>query len=149
MWQKRAQVWGMDLTIASVIFITGILIFYLYIISDNPNKIEFKELSDEGEKISSQILSEKEPLGILSNNKINQTKLEELHSLVDNDYKRTKSLLGVKNDYYITISNGFFINENKIDFIGEKPSQYSDLIKTSRITIYKNKIATLEVNVWK
>ena len=89
---KKAQVWGFDLMIGSIIFVVGILVFYLYSLNSPDETLgTFSTLSHDGNLIAETLLSEGFPEnwdednvtdpGILSNNKINQTKLERFYDL--------------------------------------------------------------------
>jgi hypothetical protein len=87
-------------------------------------------------------------LGITSNNKINETKLEKIYNM---DYTQTKQLFNTIYDYY------FFFDEKitslDVEGIG-KPGATKDnieaknLIKITRFTIYQNKTVPLYVYIW-
>ena len=58
---KKAQVWSLDLIIASVIFSIGIIILYIYAINYSPEtKNQLNELLYEGNLASKLILSDPE-----------------------------------------------------------------------------------------
>ena len=58
---KRAQAWSLDLVIASIIFIIGIIVLYVYAINySSQAKDQLDELFYEGNLASELILSEKE-----------------------------------------------------------------------------------------
>ena len=100
-YNKQAQAWGADLMIALVIFSIGIFVFFLYSINA-PTEAEesIDNLFYEGKIIASSILSEGHPedwtfgnvvtIGILSQGKINETKLERFYNLAQADYAKTK-----------------------------------------------------------
>ena len=156
---KRGQAWGFDLMIASIIFISGIVVFYLYSLN-LPNETEdiINALTYEGNLIAGALLSNGFPSnwdegnviipGILTNNRINQTKLEEFYDLSINNYGKTKSLFNIKYEYYIIPSENFTINQNQISAIGQAPQNQKNLIKITRITIYKEKPITLNIHIW-
>ena len=84
---KRSQGWGMDLIIAVTIFTFGLVAFYIYSLnSPGEAKEKIEILSYEGKILANTILSEGSPtdwdtehvdkIGILSDNKINETKLK-------------------------------------------------------------------------
>ena len=101
---KRSQAWGMDLVIALAIFSVGLVAFYIYSLNA-PS--EAKEVIDslfyDGKIIANSILSEGYPinwnlsnvvtLGILSENKINETKLRRFYNLTQTNYPKTKIFL--------------------------------------------------------
>lgn len=116
--ERIAQTWSIDLIVASVIFLTGILVFYVHTINiSNETEESFNALSFDGDLIASMLLSEGFPsnwnkqnvitIGILADNKINQRKIDEFHALSLNDYQRTKSLFNTRYDYL------FFLEDKK------------------------------------
>lgn len=159
--QKRGQAWGLDVTIAAMIFLTGIIVFYLYVINYKTSEgIEIEEARFEADLIAASILSEGTPtdwdsssvtkIGILSGEKINETKLAQFHALATTQYERTKQLFGTRYNYFINSSEPFIINNNAESGIGHSPSpQAETTLKINRFTTYKNKPVTLEIQVWK
>ena len=156
---KRGQAWGFDLMAGMLIFVAGIIIFYFYTIN-TPLETEqtLETLSREGEIISNAILSEGFPEnwneqnvispGILSQNKINDTKLERFNNLTINNYQKTKALFNTRYEYYIFASENFTINGEEITGMGNTPSNDKNLIKISRLTVYKNKPIIFNVEIW-
>jgi len=159
MTSKKAQAWGFDLLIALIIFTLGIIAFYLYALN-MPNEAEsiMETMNYQGNAISNSILSEGYPLnwnqddvtniGILSNNKINQTKLERFFSLSSANYVRSKSLFNTRYEYYVSLSENFTINGSEVEGIGNKPTSPKNLIKIARLTIYNNKPIIFNLEVW-
>jgi len=161
--RKKSQAWGIDLIIAVIIFTAGITYFYLYSVNTSGSEEKFETISNEGKLVSSIILSEGEPidwnagnvrkLGILSNNEINETKLEMFYDIATSDYSRTKMLFNIKYDYLFFLSENMTINSNLINFIG-KPGyavgdiDSEDVAKISRFTIYKKKPVTAYLYLW-
>lgn len=143
---KKAQAWGVDLLVAVIIFISGLVILYVYAINNSPQSVnQLDEFYYEGNLISNLLLNENE-LGILSESKINQTKLEKFNNL---DYEYKKRLLGVNNDFYIKIDN-LEIDGSPKEYFGKMNVTKTDIaIKITRISIYKNKPAKFEVFIWK
>ncbi|MFH1711593.1 MAG: hypothetical protein ABH840_04740 [Nanoarchaeota archaeon] len=160
---KKSQAWGIDLIIAVIIFTAGITFFYLYSLNSSGSEDKFETLSDEGKLVSSIILSDGEPidwnsgnvrkLGILSNNEINETKLEMFYQIATSDYSRTKILFNTGYDYLFFLSENMTIDSNLVQFIG-KPGytpeniQSENVAKTSRFTIYKKKPVTAYLYLW-
>ncbi len=113
---KKAQAWGFDLMIATIIFTAAILIFYLYTLNIPTETQEIIDsLTLDGNIITSIVLSDGFPSnwnstnvlapGILTNNQINQTKLEKFHALTLTDYQKTKSIFNTKYDYLLTLED--------------------------------------------
>ncbi|OIO76009.1 MAG: hypothetical protein AUJ85_01510 [Elusimicrobia bacterium CG1_02_37_114] len=156
---KRGQAWGFDLMIASIIFISGILIFYLYSLNASTETDEKLEaLFYQGSLIADNLISEGYPLdwtedtvtkiGLLSNNRINETKLERFYYLSEQDYGKTKTLLKTRYNYYITFSDQITIQGEVIDKIGQQTKNPKNLIKISRLTIYKEKPVEVHIFLW-
>lgn len=156
---KRGQAWGFDLMIASIIFTSGILIFYLYSLnasSETDEKLE--ALFYQGSLIADDLISEGYPidwtedtvtkLGLLSDNRINETKLERFYYLSEQDYGKTKTLLKTRYNYYITFSDPITIQGEVIDKIGQQTETPKNLIKISRLTIYKEKPLEVHIFLW-
>lgn len=143
---KKAQSWSFDLAIACVIFMIGIITLYFYAINyTNQAKNNLDTMLYEGNIATEIILSESYP-GILSNNKINQTKINEFNS---QDYNSKKRQLNLNYDFYFTI-NDFKIDGNSIEYIGKMNlTKVSDKIKITRFTIYENKPVKMEFYVWR
>jgi len=156
---KKGQAWGLDLTIAVIIFTVGLVFFYVYTLNQ-PG--EAKETIDalfyEGGIIASSILSEGHPadwtpsnvvtIGILTDNKIDNTKLGGFYTLNAINYEKTKNLFNTRYDYY------FFLEENmttiapNVKGIGKKPSNAKNLVKITRFTVYRDKPITAYLYVW-
>lgn len=156
---KKAQAWGFDLIAASIIFVGGIVVFYLYALN-SPNQTEetLNSLNYEGDTMANTILSEGYPIdwnednvaypGILSDNKIDQTKLERFYNLSIDDYSKIKALFGVREEFYFYLSENFSINGNQIEGIGKKPSVTRNLVKITRFIVYNNKPVTFNLEIW-
>ena len=142
---KKAQVWSLDLIVACIIFLIGILILYIYAINYTPEtKNRLDELFYEGNLASKLILSEND-YGILSENKINQTKLDDFYNA---DYQTKRKQLGLSNNFYFTF-DGLEINEIPENYVGMiNPSGVENLIKITRLSIYKNKPIKFQLFVW-
>jgi len=161
--RKKSQAWGIDLIIAVIIFTAGIAYFYLYSLNTSASEEKFEAISNEGKLVSSILLSDGEPidwnagnvrkLGILSNNEINETKLEMFYDIATSDYPRTKMLFNIKYDYLFFLSENMTINSNLVEVMG-KPGyavediDSEDVAKISRFTIYKKKPVTAYLYLW-
>jgi len=157
--KKRGQAWGFDLMIATIIFISGIVAFYLYSLNYQTEAQETLDaLFYEGNAIAQDILSEGFPtnwnintvqkIGLKNEGKINATKLEYFYNLSVQDYQRTKILLDAKNNYYMNFSNGMVIGQQAIEGIGLPPSSPANIIKITRFTIYGEKPTSINIFIW-
>ncbi len=142
---KKAQVWGLDLVVASIIFLAGVIILYFYAInysSQSTNQLD--EMFYEGD-LASQILLTNEAQGILSIDKINQTKLDDFSKL---NYNIQRNLLGVSNNFYFTFP-GLEVEGNPVEYIGYKEnSSAENLVQIDRLTIYNNKPVKFQIFIW-
>ncbi len=161
---KRGQAWGIDLIIAFIIFLMGILIFFVYSVNySEESKENLYSLSHDGDIIFNSILSEGYPMdwnstnviriGILTNGRINETKLERFYNFSVNNYAKTKNKFNTPYDYYFNMSSKIMISTSVIEGIG-KPGinlnnlNSSNLIKITKFTIYKEKPVTAYLYVW-
>jgi len=161
---KRGQAWGFDLIVASIIFLAGIISFYVY--SQNvPGQSQeiLDTLSYSGSLVANSLLSDGFPnnwpadpnsvvtIGILTDNKINDSKLAAFYDLnITGRYEETKILFNINQEYYVNLSSVPFDLPNPGDGgIGNIPPENpKNLIKTTRFTIYQNKPVTLNVYIW-
>jgi len=137
---RKAQIWSLDLVIAVVIFLVGIMILFYYAINySSQSKNQLDELFYRANLASELILSEEFP-GILSHGIVNQTKLNFFNNLSDTEKRR---FLGINNNFYFRMDNydGYvgIINASEVD----------SLVKVTRLTIYKNKPTKFELFLWK
>lgn len=154
----KGQIWGIDLMIAMTIFLFGIILVYVYAINFNNNSEDIlRELNAEAILVSSLILSEGNPEswnidnveipGILSSNRLNQTKLEDFYSLSQNNYPNLKKMLGAKNDFYFSF-DGLVVGGELIGGVGKFPDDSSNLIKIERIIVSDNKPVKFTLYIW-
>ncbi len=161
---KKAQGWGMDLMVALSIFLIGIVIFYIYSLN-NPNeaKENIENLFYDGESLTNILLSKGFPnswnstnvvkIGILSDNKINATKLERFYDLSQTEYEKTKALFNTRYDYYFFLDENMTINSVPVEGIGKPGATKTtinavNLIKVTRVVIYENKPVTAYLYIW-
>jgi hypothetical protein len=163
--QKNAQAWGMDLMVGLMLFSFGIATFYLYSINNQGESREnFERINYDGNKIMNSILSEGYPLewntsnfikiGILSGDKVNQTKLENFYNLTQNNYSITKAVFSTKYDYYF-ITDNITYGTKAIEGIGKPgstiatiPPEAKNLVKINRFIIYKEKPVSAYLYIW-
>jgi len=163
---SRGQIWGLDLIAGVTLFTLGIVIFFVYSMNQPGEAQEnFEPLLYEGKVVANNLMSEGYPsnwnsnniitAGITSDNKINETKLEELYNMIyiDGNYTRTQNLLDTQYDYYFSMSENMTIDGNQVEGIG-KPGitvetiNSKNLVKITRFTIYQNKTMPLYVYIW-
>lgn len=156
---KKAQAWGFDLIIALILFFIGVTLLFLYIVnSPSTSKEKIDDLNYEGENVISQILSEGYPqdwnstkfvqIGIITENKINETKLGFFYNLSTENYPLILSLFNTKYDFFFNLSQQIIIDNVSIKGIGKEPSSYTNIIKITRFTIYKDKPVSAELLIW-
>ena len=140
---KKAQGWSLDLVVAGLIFLVGIITLYVYAINyTSQSQKNLDELFYEGNLASELILSE-DDFGILSDKRVNQTKLD------DYDYDLKKSMFGLTNDFYFIMDN-LTIEGSPEEYVGKiNITNTESLIQITRITIYKEKPTKFLLYVWK
>lgn len=163
--KKKAQVWGIDFIIATVIFFLAVIIFFIYSINNSGElKENYEMMKYEGDKIMNTILSEGYPydwnksnfirIGVINDNKINETKIKYFYELTIENYNLTKSKFNTKFEYYFFLNQNITIDSIEIRGIGMPDTDItnissSNLIKISRVTIYKNKPVAANLYLWK
>ncbi len=168
MMNKEAQAWGFDLMIASVLFLTAMVIFYLYSLNyPSESQDALDTLKYEGDFIAESILSEGYPMnwnknsvikiGITNGNKINETKIEAFYNLANYDanpsgYAKAKLIFSTQYDFFFNLSQEIQIEGSAIpeggigrNFVNENPQ---NVIKITRLTIYQEKPATMNLYIW-
>lgn len=155
---KKAQAWGFDLVIAIIIFLAGMTIFYFYSINFTSNNEDFQSLSFQGKLVGNNLLSEGVPIdwdesnvlsiGVLTEDKINQTKLERFYSMANSNYLKTKGLFNIRNEYYVFFEENITVGELEVEGIGRKPVNEENLVRMTRAVIYNEKIKNLNIYVW-
>jgi hypothetical protein len=156
---RKAQAWGFDLMVASAIFVVAIATFYLFSMNNShETEDNLQSLQYDGNNIADNLISQGYPenwtqadftrIGILSNGRIDENKMLNFKELSETNYERTKSALDSANNYYITFSENITINGTDIEFIGLKETNPKNLIKTTRLTVYKERPIAVYINVW-
>ncbi len=161
MGNKKGQAWGFDLMIALVIFISGIVLFYLFSLNSPSQGTEtLDELRYEAQLIGSNLVTPGFPtdwtsatvvqIGITDNGKINQTKLDRLYNITTapSGYSATRSLFNTHNEYFFNFSTQMFIEGNPVEGIGNQPSSASNIIRYSRLAIYNDQPVTISILSW-
>jgi hypothetical protein len=154
---KKGQIWGMDLIVAVLIFSVALSSFYFYTINnENTQEETLKKIEKRGKLITDILLSEGttvQEIGLLTNGKINQTKLEQFNNLTTTNYEQTKQLFNTEYNYYIFLDQQIQTTTGTIDGIGKPGINRSNiealtLIKINRITIYQNKPVSMTLYIW-
>lgn len=113
--EKGGQIWGFDILTGIVLFLVGIIVFFVYSLNQ-PSEAQdnFEFLFYDGKIIADNLMSSGYPLdwnssnvitlGISSEDKINETKLERLYEMIytENNYTLTKTLFNTQYDYYFS-----------------------------------------------
>lgn len=164
--RKKGQIWSLDLISGMALFLVAIMIFFIYSLNQPSQARENLELlSYDGKIIADNLLSEGCPtnwnpnnaiiLGLTTNKKINQTKLELLYEMIytTNNYTKTKNLLNTEYEYYFFLDQNITINSNSLEGIGKPGATKANinaenLIKITRFTIYQNKTTPLYLYIW-
>ena len=142
----RAQVWSFDLLVALIIFVIGMIIIYFFALNYKSSTFdELGELYYDADLASNILLSE-EAEGIVSNGKINQTKLDSFDAL---PVAAKKLRLGVSYNFYFSIPN-MTISGNPQQYAGiVNTSAVDSQIKLTRIVVYNNQVTKMEVISWR
>ncbi|MBS3085589.1 hypothetical protein J4225_02790 [Candidatus Pacearchaeota archaeon] len=143
---KKAQAWSLDVVVAIVIFMAGVIILYVYAINYvNQGGQQLDDLLYQGNTAAELLLGDDE-LGLVSNGKINQDKLNDFYA---SDYKLKKMRLGVKDDFYFILQN-LEVNGTLVGYAGLMNSTaVKNSIKVSRFSVYKNKPIKFQIYVWR
>ncbi|MFH1803139.1 MAG: hypothetical protein ABH864_06870 [archaeon] len=151
--RKKAQAWGFDLVVGMIIFIVGILSFYLYT-TNLPGASEetIQQLQQDGELVADSLMSGGSPedwtistvvrIGLLSDGRINQTKFDDFELLANSNYDYTRSLFRVRNDYFV------YLDSDVASGIGLNSDGATNLVKITRAVVYNQSVTTLNVHAW-
>ena len=144
-----------------MIFVAGIVFFYLYLINSPGGQEEnYRTLRYEADVVAESLMSEGTPsnwdknnvirIGLLSNGKINETKLEYFYEMVVDDgrYAETKSLFRVSNNYYLSFHEPMMIKGFSVDGIGVSGASVENLVKDTRVVVYNNTIRSMNLYLW-
>ena len=158
---KKAQAWGFDLIVGTSIALIALVVFFVYAYNYGTRGDEkLDKLNEAGELVANSLLSSGYPenwqsgsvtkIGITSENKINNTKLEYFYNISQQDYKRTQAIFSIRYNYFVNLTDPIIINGNEIPGIGLYPQQSptENIIKLTRFTIYNNKPSTLNILIW-
>lgn len=136
---RKAQAWSFDIIVAVVIFLIGLVVLYVYAINYvSQTNDNLEELFYEA-NIASELVLSNDDFGILSDNKVNQTKLNDYN--VNYDVKKER--IGVLNNFYFTLDEGQ-------TYYGKlNTTSTEENIKVTRLTIHNNKPTKFEIFIWR
>ena len=157
--QKKAQAWGLDLVIASVIFLAALLSIYFYTLNYSAGENKGFRILDEGAGIiGDNLLSEGSPedwngssvtrIGLMTKGHLNLSKAEMFYQMALSDYPKTRELFRVTHNYYVNFSEPIDIDGESVQIIGVLPSGSSNVAKSSRVIVSNNKISKIEIVTW-
>ena len=165
--KKRAQIWYFDLIMGLVVFSAFLIIFFKTDVNTSQEETRaMEDMITEAKIATSEILNSGVPkkwditnvskIGILDNNEINKTKLQYLSAL---NYNTTKSMMGLRSDYYFYFAkNGHKIKPLGFEGIGkpginstniEQKEDPTRIIKLVRIVILNDNPAKMEFILWR
>lgn len=155
---RKAQVWYTDFMVGVLIFVIALIIYFEYV--NNLSKEEESRLEEmvmDAKILSNSLMSEGHPkdwdqssvkiIGILSDSRINQTKIEEFY---DMNYTETKYKFGIDYEYlfYLEDKEGNKIKVEDKEFAGLETNSSIKVAKLNRITIYNNSLIKAVVQIW-
>ncbi len=167
---KKAQVWAIDLSVALVIFIGVIFLFYRYSISFAPEDPLINKMIKEGGYVSNTLLSSGYPqnwetldnleniysIGLIGEDDLlDINKINNFTKWSESDYATLKRKINTKYDYYIEFKDT--PETNALDPIGQQPSNQppdnaKQIIKIQRLVAYHDsdqiKTAKLILYLW-
>lgn len=157
--KKRAQAFGLDVIVASSLFILAAATFFFYSLNhSNESGKTYDLMSYQGENLADTLLSEGYPenwneinalqTGILTGEKVNESKLQEFYDMAYYDYTKTKYLFKITDEYYINFSQPLTVRGTNVPFIGRYEANPDNLIKITRIINYENRPTKVFVYIW-
>jgi len=96
----KAQAWSLDIALGIVIFMGAFFIFYAMVSESQNTKI--KALQGQALDVAKQVASQSSSVGVINQNEINESKLDELKNL---SYDELKRRLRVEGDVCIYIED--------------------------------------------
>ena len=156
---KRAQAWYTDFMVGLLIFFSAIALYYLLqnTFSDETETI-LEDMIAESKQIAGSLMSTGYPedwtkssvqrLGILDENQ--RIDFRKLDLFMDFSYGHTKTLFRTYYEYvvYFFDGNETIILPNNQTYIGKEPQNQDHLVRITRLVLYNQTIAQMEVQVW-
>ena len=157
--KKRGQAWGFDSMMGAVIFITGALVFYFFALNyGSANNQKVDQLVHDTTSVADSLLSEGIPanwnatsvtkIGIITNNKVNNTKLATLYNMSRDNYNNTRRTINTRVNYFINFSEPRIVNSQPVQGIGIDPTNATDTFRVTHYIVYNDKPTTLYVILW-
>jgi hypothetical protein len=158
---RKGQAWGFDLIVGLMIFLVGMILFFLYVLNvSNESEEVFSNMNFEGKIVGDSLLSDGFPenweaddvimIGIMTDGKLNETKLLRFYdmTLTDQDYEKTRRLFNILNNYYIYFEETINADGTDIDGIGRQEVDPKNLVRISRVIVHEGKIKNLNIHIW-
>jgi hypothetical protein len=163
---SKAQIWSLDVMVGTALFLTSIMIFFIYSFNQPSEARESLDLlTYDARSVAQDLLSEGYPtnwtssnvtkIGLTTSNKINQSKLQELYNMIhiQGNYQLAKNKFQTGYDFYFFLSENMTVSTGPIQGIGKPGTtpeniDAKDLIKITRYTIYQNKTTPLYLYLW-
>jgi hypothetical protein len=156
---RKGQAWGFDLIVSLMIFLVGMILFFFYVLNvSNENDEVFSNLNYEGKVIGDFLFSDGLPenweqdnviiIGVMSDGKLNETKLKDFYDFANSDYDRTKRLFNILNNYYVYFEEPIVVESVEIEGIGFKESDPDNLVKITRVMVHEGKIKNMNIHIW-
>jgi len=170
--KTKSQIWYMDFIIALSMF-TLFMIFSFKYITDT-TIIQGKEthfMLDEADSLSEALMTEGIPSnwtvdyvitpGIISNNQLNLTKLENLANLTNEDYDNVRNIFSMTSDFIIYFQNktdivslsSSDVGNPGFDITAVEAADPEEIVHITRYVTYKHddiaEILAMEVVLWR
>lgn len=97
---SKSQSWSIDIALGVIVFMAAFFVFYS-LLNSNPSA-KASDLKEQASLVIRQIGSEGAPLGVIVNNEINLSRLNELKNL---SYDELKRRLRIEGDFCIYIED--------------------------------------------
>lgn len=157
--KKGGQAWGIDLMIAAAVVMAGMTLIYLYSYQlASRGERQLDSMNAIGERLANALLTEGQPenwnrtsvtsIGILTEGKIDQQKLDDWYFLTQQDYNATRRIFRTDYQYFVNFTEPMFINSTYIGGIGLEPISPERLIQITRFSLYQNKPVTIRIAIW-
>src|SRR3989338_2669625 len=119
---KRSQAVSMDVTLAIVIFVGAIFVFYAIFAGNQESTAE--ELEKDASKVLKSVSSEDSGVGIMDGIEVDEAKLQQL---LGEEYNTIKEKIRVDKDFCIFLED----EQGNVIYVSNKPGIGSGKIKIS------------------
>jgi hypothetical protein len=161
---KKAQVWGIDLAVALIIFFGAILFFYKYgIEAIDSEKQDASALLQDAKLISNYLVSPGYPenwtlndvtlLGLTDQDaRLSPEKVQMFYNFSKYNYTQSRMLLSTSHHYFVFFESkeGNATKIYNVSWIGRNYTidNPRNIIKISRFVFYNSSIIKMNVYVW-